>query len=685
MREGDGLVTTEVHLRIDRTVSFADRYAFGNAGPYERLVGEVSFALDPEATSNRNIVDLGLASRNAEGLVEFTADLDILKPVDLSRGNQRLLYDVNNRGSKTALRAFNNAPADDDPATLAAAGNGYLMRQGYTVVWSGWQGDLMAGDGLLTMTLPEALENGKRLRGTVRQEFIAEEESVLSLPLSGASSIRCYEALDLDTTRATLTKRECELDPRQPVASDGWAFAQATRDQAGGAVRVSPSPAHCYVKDGFQPGWIYELIYETEGSRVMGLGIVGIRDLMAFLRYKDGDAAGNPNPLAGHADKVYVYGQSLCARVIRQFIYDGYNVDPAGRRVFDAAYPHVSGGGRLFANARFAQVGRYPRQHEEHQWPSERYPFAYSAVPDPFSEVLDSVLKRPDSDPLVVHTHTNTEYWNRHGSLGHTDPRNGDDLDIPDSVRMYGLASAQHAGANVQPGEVGQQLPNSMNNGPFLRAVLSLMNAWATDGTPPPASRVGRRADGTLVPAAEALERFPAVPGFDIPSAPSRLPTYDYGPDFDRGIVTEHPPKPVPGQEYPVLVPQVDVDGNDIAGLRSPEVTAPVGTHTGWNLRKEGAAGGDFASLMGSFVPFARTKAEREATGDPRLSIEERYGTHAGYVRAIARAVESLVSEGLLLTEDADRYVDAAMGRNPFDTNVPLLPLSLSNAVPDIR
>jgi len=330
----------------------------------------------------------------------------------------------------------------------------------------------------------------------------------------------------------------------------------------------------------------------------------------------------------------------------------------------------------LFANARFAQVGRYPRQHEEHQWPSERYPFAYSAVPDLYSEELDSVLKRPDSDPLVMHSHTNTEYWLRHASLGHTDPRNGEDLAIPEGVRIYVLASAQHAGLNEPAEDISQQAPNVMSNGPSLRAALSLMDSWATDGTAPPASQIPLRVDGTLVEAASALSSFPSVPGFNTPVAPSQLPLYDYGPSFAQGHVTEHPPKPVAGQMYSVFVPQVDVDGNDVAGIRSPEIEAPVGTHTGWAVRKKGFAGGDLASLAGSFVPFARTKADRVKANDPRLSIEERYGTHTGYVEAVAEAAAKLVSKGFLLQEDADRYLEAAQRRNPLDRSTPLAPLS---------
>ena len=672
-------MNTEVRLSIERRMSFADGFSFGAAGPYERLTGSASFALDPGDPSNANVADLSLAPRNADGLVEFRADLDILKPVDLDRGARSLLYDVNNRGNRTALRAFNDAPADSDPRTLAAAGNGFLLRRGFTIVWSGWQGDLTPGGGLLTAELPEALEDGKPLRGTVRQEFIAEQHGVLSMPLSGAPNIHSYPALDLDTAHATMTLREHEQDPRIPVAPDAWAFAEAAT--VDGEVRLRPSATSCYVKGGFKAGWIYELIYETEGSRVMGLGIVGIGDLMSMLRYDEADAYGAPNPVAGH-ERAYMYGQSLSARVIRQFVYDGYNADLSGRRVFDAVYPHVSGAGRLFANARFAQVGRYPRQHEEHQWPSERYPFAYSAAPDAFSDAMDSVLKRPESDPLVMHTHTNTEYWNRHASLGHTDPRTGDDIPFPEAVRVYFLASAQHSGATPPAEDVAQQLSNVMNNGPLMRGALTLMDRWVTEGAPPPPSIVPRRADGTMVTPERALEAFPKAPGAGIPAWPSRLPLYDYGPDFDRGLTTEHPPKPALGKEYVVQTPQVDEDGNDLGGLRSPDIMAPVGTHTGWNLRRSGFGGGDFASLSGSFIPFARTRAEREATGDPRLSIEERYASHVDYVRRVSEAVQELLAAGFLLEEDAVRYVEAAKARDPLNADVPLAPLALDKEMP---
>ncbi len=669
------MASTQVWLHIERREPFADGFAFGAVGPYERLRGKVAFALDPTDPHLPYICDLDLAPRNADGRVEFQADCEILKPVDPRRGNGCLFYEASNRGGRAALRMFNN-PGRGLPATPGGeAGNGFLQRLGYTVVWCGWQGDLVPRGDNVVAYLPVALERGEPVRGRTRQEFVVDEPGVLSLPVSGSPRIECLPVLDRAT--ATLTVREREQDPRVPVPPDEWDLARAVRDPTTGAVRLEPSNVDLYVKGGFRPGWIYELIYDTAGSRVYGLGLAGIRDFIAFLRYEAADAAGVPNPLYGAINRAYAWGSSLSARTLREFVYEGFNADPAGRRIFDGIYSHSAGAGRLFLNQRFAQIGRFPRQHEDHAYPSERYPFAYSPVPDPFSGRTDSILKRPESDPLVMHTHTSSDYWQRHGSLGHTDPATGDDLPVPEGVRMYYLTGALHAGGETEgrEGFIGQQPPNSTNQSPLLRACLTLLDRWVATGTPPPPSRLPRRADGTLAPAAEVLARFPRIPGVNLPAGPSRLPLWDYGPDFDRGLVTQHPPVAVPGKEYPVQVPQVNADGNEIAGVCPPDVAVPLGTYTGWNLRRAGFAEGELLSMNGSFIPFARTRAERLAAGDPRPSLEERYGDHAGYVRAVQQAVERLVADGLLLPEDAERYVEAARRKNPFDPAVPLGPL----------
>jgi hypothetical protein len=660
----------QIRIELTSKTPFAGGVSFGHTGPYERLTGKASIAVDLDERDRPFICDLDLAPRNAQGLVEFQAVLDIVKPVDLSRGNRRLLLDFSNRGNRGAFTRLNDG-GGADLSRQSYAGNGFLNRLGYTVVWCGWQGDLIYNGNNVVAFLPEARLNGQPLRGRVRQEFIVDRRGVLSMPVSGNANIQCYPVLDRST--ATLTMREKEADPRVPVASSDWDLARAVVSE--GRVDLTSSNADLFLKEGFRPGWIYELIYETEGSRVMGLGFAGVREVVSFLRYGTKDATGSSNPLAGAVDKAYAYGASLAGRVVREYVYEGWNRDSEGRKAFDAVLTHT-GIGRLFHNMRFAQVGRYPRQHEEHSWPAERYPFNFTPVPDPFSGKLDSVLKRPDSDPLIVHCHTSSEYWERHGSLTHTDPRDGRDVEMPEGVRMYCLAGSPHAAiAADNPRWIGQLQPNNMSPQPFLRACFMLMDRWATDGVAPPPSRVPRRADGELVSPEEALKRFPKIPGVNLPSTISRLPYWNYGPDFDRGIMSLFPPEAVPGKEYPLQVPQVDADGNDLGGVRYPDMVVPVGTYLGWALRKAGFAEGELLMTNGSIIPFARTKAERSAKGDPRPSIEERYPSHEAYVKAVQGAVEGLVKERLMLEQDAERYIEAARQKNPLDPSVPLGPL----------
>jgi hypothetical protein len=677
--EGMIMARNQVRLDIERREPFAGGVSFGDTGPYERLFGKAHFAIDPNEPGLPYIVDLDLAPRNAQGLVEFSATLDIIKPVDLGRGNRRLLYEFSNRGNR-GLMAFNYGRGTD-MSKPEYAGDGFLTRQGYTLVWSGWQGDLIDRGDNVVAYLPLALQDGKPLRGWVRQEFNPMAEDILSMGVSAGAErgqdVQPYPVLDRRT--ATLTMREYESDPRLPVPDTEWELARA--EVKDGEIVLTPSNVDLYIKGGFKPGWIYEFIYETEGSRVMNLGFLGVRDLLSLLRYETQDAAGNPNPLAGYVDKVYGTGASMSGRVIREYVYEGWNVDAAGRRVFDAVHTHT-GSGRLFQNQRFAQVGRYPRQHEEHQWPAEYYPFTYIAVPDPFTGCNEGLWKRPATDPLVIHLHTEGDYWVRHVSLSHTDPRDGSDVEIPENARMYHLTGAPHmVRAMDDPDWIGQLTPNAMSAIPFRRTALVLLDRWATHGTPPPPSRLPRTADGTLVTAEEALARYPKIPGVNLPKGPSRLPRYNYGPEFEtRGIMSVFPPEPFPGQEYPIRVPQIDADGNTIAGLRYPDIEVPLGTYNGWSLRKAGFAEGEQWWNTGSFVPFARTKAERQARGDPRPSIEERYPSHAAYIEAVTRVCEERVREGLMLQEDAERFIAAARERNPLDPTVRLGPLIQAGA-----
>jgi hypothetical protein len=665
-----------IRLDVERRQPVAGGKEFGNTGAYEWLAGKVYFSIDPNEPGLPYICDLDLAPRNRDGLVEFSATFDIVKPVDLSRSNRRVLYEFSNRGGRAGITAFNYGKGRDftNPETT---GDGFLMRRGYTVVWSGWQGDLIDRGTNVVAYLPEALQNGQRLRGKVRQEFSPVVEGQLSIGTSagaeGGDNVQSYPVVDRAT--ATLTVREKEQDPRVPVPDSEWELAKA--ELKDGQVVLTPSRDDLYVKGGFKPGWIYEFIYETEGSKVMGLGFLGVRDFLSLLRYGTEDSAGNPNPLAGYVDKLYGTGQSLSGRVVREYVYEGWNVDAQGRKLLDAVHTHT-GSGRLLHNVRFAQVGRYPRQHEEHQWPSEYYPFTFNAVPDPFTDRVDGLWKRPESDPLVVHSHTEGDYWIRHVALTHTHPKDASDVELPETTRMYHFSAAPHmARPQVDPIWIGQLTASDMSAAPYRRALLVLMDEWATHGTPPPPSRIPRTADGTLVTGEENLARYPKIPGVNLPThGPSRLPRYNYGPEFDtRGIQSVFPPEPYPGQEYPTRVPQIDADGNCLAGLRYPDVEVPLGTYNGWSLRKKGFAEGEQFWNTGSFVPFARTRAEREAKGDPRPSLEERYASHDDYVNKVQVVCERLVGERLMLQEDADLFVARARTLNPFDPAVPLGPL----------
>jgi len=661
----------QIHLEFVSKTPFAGGVSFGNTGPYERLLGTASFAIDPKEKDLPFICDLEFAPRNPEGLVEFKSVLDIVKPVDLERGNRKLLFDFSNRGGRGAFTRLNDG-GGPDLSKESYAGNGFLNRQGFSVVTAGWQGDLVYNGSNVVAFLPDARQNGQPLRGKVRQEFISDRRGVLSMPVSGNANIQCYPVLDRAT--ATLTMREKEADPRVTVPASEWELAKAKEKD--GKVEITPSNIDLYVKGGFKTGWIYELIYQTECSRVMGLGFLGLRDLVSCLRYGKTDSVRLANPLAGFIDKVYGYGASLAGRVVREFVYEGWNRDAEGRRIFDAVQTHT-GIGRLYFNMRFAQIGRYPRQHEEHSYPSERYPFNFSPVPDPFTGKVDSVLKRTDSDPLIVHCHTSSEYWERHGSMTHTDPRDGSDVEIPANVRMYMLAGSPHAAiAADNPRWAGQLPPSNFSPQPFLRACFVLMDRWASQGLPPPPSRVPRRSEGQLVSPKEALNKFPKIPGVNLPATPSRLPLWNYGPDFDeRGIMSIFPPEAVPGKEYPIQVPQVDADGNDLGGVRYPDMQAPIATYIGWALRKAGFAEGELMMTNGCIKAFARTKAEREKIGDPRLSIAERYPSHQTYIDIVKRAVDELVKEGFLLPEDGECYVEAARRKNPLDPSVTIEPL----------
>jgi hypothetical protein len=658
-----------IEIDVTARFAFAQGQEFGAAGAYERIRGRARFAVDPDAPAQAGILDLDKAPRDPDGLVRFAADFSLLLPAAPARGNGRVFFDFGNRGNIRCLQFFNDAPGSNDPRDAAHAGNGFLMRRGYAVAWLGWQADLLPGDDRFLLDAPVAMEGGRPATGQVRVEYIADRPGVFVFPLSSRASTRSHPAVSLDTRRARLTMRRYAGDARIEVPAGSWMFARleggAGLDGQGGETAVVPSDRHIYLPSGFRTGWIYELVYEGHSPLVLGLGHVAVRDFVGFLRHADRDDAGHANPLragGGRVDKAYGWGRSQTGRCLRDFVHRGFNADARGRRVFDGILPHVSGAGLMWMNQRFANlVVAAGQEYEDHFNPADRFPFSYAASRDHFTGEVDAILKRPDTDPLVLHTQTATEYWQRRGSLVHTDTR-GNDLDLPANARVYMWSSSQHF-ADPRLGRPTRGIcRNEVNvvwTSMFFRAMLDALDAWASDGTPPPDSRIPRRADGTLVSYADWRRQFPAIPGAMLPRGPNALPRLDFGPDAARGILRE-PPAVLPGEDYAVLVPAVDADGNDVAGVRAPMVEAPLATYTGWNLRARGYGEGAMHEFTGSTLPGPESPEQRVQTGDPRPAIAERYADRHAYVRAIEAAARALVAARLMLEEDVPRCVAAA-------------------------
>lgn len=655
-----------VHIDLAEPRIFAEGRTFGDTGQYVRLDGRATFRVDPDAPAQAGVTDLTKARRGSDGLVAFAADVSILRPVDPARGNGRLLFDYGNRGNKRILQYFNDAVASNDPLSPDHAGNGYLMRRGYAVVWGAWQGDLLPGSGRMTMDLPTAREADGPVTGLVRTEFIATEPGRTTYPLSGWISTRSHPTVSLDPYDARLTRRRYPTAPREEVPSDTWAFARVEGGQGmdfqGAESAVVASDTHIHMPRGFEPGWIYELVYTGRDPLVLGLGHVAVRDLVSFLRHDTSDA----NPLSGRpVEKAYCFGRSQTGRCIRDAIHRGFNADAEGRKVFDGVITHVAGAGRMWLNHRFANaVVPAGQQYEDHDNISDSFPFAYGESTDHLTGRTDAICTRPETDPLIMHSQTATEYWQRRGSLVHTDSQ-GNDLPPPDNVRLYFWASAQHVGDPRQGAPkrgICQNLGNVVQTSMLFRAMLDALDRWASDGTPPPDSRYPTRAGGTLVTMQTWRERFPAIPGLATPREPNRLPLFDHGPEAHQGLQTNVPPILTDPDGYTVLVPLTDEDGNDLGGVRVPMVTAPLATYLGWNLRAWPYGVGAMHEFSGSTVPLPETETARIATGDPRRSIEARYGDADGYVAAIEAAAQALAAEGLMLEEDIPRAV--ALARN---------------------
>jgi Alpha/beta hydrolase domain len=653
-----------IRFVVEQRRPLADGMSFGTAGGYERLDGTAYFEIDSKDPLNAVIVNLDRAPRNAHGMVEFSSPFVILKPVDLAKGNRKVFYAINNRGNQQAISYFNFGRGGNNPLTAADVGDGFLMRLGYTIVDAGWEGDLLPSNGRLVPKFPIATQpDGKSIVAKVRIEYsdrTIPEKGTFTLPLEGAANFKAYPAADTNTAHATLTVRDSVAGPKAAIPADQWAFGTCPT----GRGSLAANDTNICLFDGFRADRLYELVYAAKDPIVMGLAYAVTRDIGSFLRYETKDTAGNPNPLAG-ITHIYSFGGSQSGEYQREFLYLGFNEDEAHRKVQDALWVHKSGTHRLFANVEFADPNTFALEDDRHDFLGTSYPpFTFAVTTDPISKIRDGLAKRAQSDPLVFQTDTESEFWEMKDSLNVVDGR-GNAVPAPNNVRLYLLSSLQHGGNNPPrsfPGESGtcENATNPVYHGPTLRALLMALDAWADRGVKPPDSNYPTLQAGTLVSIDDARRIFPKIPGLNFPTMVNGVELLDFGPGFtpEGGRLTQLPPRV--GARYNVYVPKPNEDGLDVAGIRPLEVRVPIGTHTGWNVRKKESRGPNLCELAGSFMPFAVTKEQRMTAGDPRRSLQERYGSHDGYVSAVRDAAKALVAERFLLEEDAARFVKEA-------------------------
>ncbi len=640
-----------VRVVVERREDVLDGRSLGPAGPYEKIVGKVYFAFDPDNPMNARIVDLDRAPRNADGLVEAWADFMVLRPKRPVPGGGVALLEVSNRGGKAVLPYFNGATRSLDPTAPDEFGDLLLMRLGLTIIWVGWAWDVPHRDGLLRLHVPVAVgEGGAPIEGLVRSDWVIRRPTrVLYV---GHRSHVAYPVADPDDPRNALTVRDGRLAHRRVVPRSEWRFARPEGE------RVVPDPTHIYKASGFEPGKIYELVYRARDPRIVGLGLAAVRDMIAYAKY-DPDS---PFPVRyGIA-----IGISQTGRFLRHFLYQGFNTDERGRKAFDGMMVHTAGAGRGSFNHRFAQTSRDAHRFSAFFYPTDIFPFTSRTQTDPVTGATDGLFAHQHDDanlPYVFYTNTGYEYWGRAGSLIHTSVDGTRDVEPYPNERIYHLASGQHFVIRFPPPEASR-MPgsrayrgNPLNFLYTMRALLVRMVEWVRDGVEPPPSAYPRIDAGTLVTIDRV--RFPKLNDVPFPTVVHEAYRADYGPRWPQGIIDRQPPEL--GPPFPSLVPQVDSLGNERGGVRSVEILAPLATYAPWNLRA-GLPGPqhELTDFFGTFIPLPRTEEERRRFDDPRPSIERLYAGRSDYLAAARRAARSLVERGFLLEKDADAVVERA-------------------------
>ena len=637
--------------------------AFGAVGPYEEIRGTATGELDPTDPRNAVITDINLAPRNANGKVEYTATFTLQKPVNMSNASGVLVYEVNNRGNHILPGFFNVGVSSTNPA-----GDGFLYRTGNVYLWSGWQGDLVFDptNPAETINVPVARNrDGSSVTGPVFARFVTVPGNVNTQSLPG----RGRTPASLDTTKAKLisVQRENNRGVRTGVVeipSSDWAFADCRSTPFPGTA----DPTRICLKKGFDPNLLYELVYTAKDPVVLGVGMAAMRDVVSFFRHATVDDAGTSNPIAAQTDWVIEYGISQSGRYTKNFILLGFNEDEEGGIVWDGADSNIAGAMGQF-NIRFAQPGNIANIFE----PGAEAPLWWEDYNDTargrgVTGILDR-CRATHTCPKIFEDFGGAEIWYGRGGVGIAGTRGTDDIRVPHNVRRYYHSSTAHGGGPggfsiAQPALAGLMLARNPNPELETRRALFLhLTDWVTKGTPPPHSRYPRVGKGTLVPATAEAMGWPNIPGFPTPdNVMNVLMDYDYGPDFryndESGVMTNVVP-PIK-QIIPTLAAKVDSDGNDIAGVKSVLLRVPLGTYASWNPVASGPLKGNEGNLAAGYIPFAKTKAQRMASGDPRPSVEERYGTQNGYLCAVRTAAAKVVKQRFLLPEDADRLIAQA-------------------------
>jgi len=639
-------ISAQAHVtRIEITsrADVAGGREFGLAGAYEKIVGKVYFAVDPNEPHNKTIVDVDKAPRNAEGLVEFSSDLYILRPKDANRGNGAALVEISNRGGRGMARFFNHGRGGAE----GELGDGFLMRHGFTLVWVGWEFDVADSAQPLKLYAPIATDNGRAITGWVRADFVFNEK-VFDTTL-GHRGTKAQPAIDPDKADYKLTVRDTVLGERRLIPRGDWQFGRLVDG------KIVADPTFISLKGGFEPGKIYEVVYRTQNPTVVGLGLAAVRDLVSYFKYDRNDVAMVKRALG--------FGISQSGRFLRHFLYQGFNADEQGRPVFDGVNAHVAGGGRGSFNHRFAEASRDASPFSTFFYPTDIFPFTDVDQTDPETGETDGILTLAAKQkvlPKIFYTFSSYEYWGRAASLIHISVDGKTDIAMMDNVRIYYFPGGQH-GTGAFPPAKNQTAQNPITPVDYvwsMRALLLALDAWVKNNTQPPVSQYAHIADGSLISPAKV--NFPKIPGVTFPTTLHEAWRVDYGPQFkSKGLIANEPPRI--GKAFPAMVPQVDADGIDQGGVRMPEVAVPLATVTGWNPRnaKIGAPE-QLVDFTGSYLPFARTRAERERAGDPRLSIEERYASRDQYLGKITEAALKLVKGGYLLAEDLPSVIDRA-------------------------